>query len=254
MSKIQENRNAMKCPNFSRGMRKSDQQIGVEAPPYGKKATGKLITLPSFDDVALDDSFQNLIEKRRSVRVFDEDAKMSQAQLAFLLYSTFGITSYASNNVATLRKAPSGGARHAFELYVVVRNIDGLEAGVYHYLPVENVGEKVVTIEFLGAIEDYEQTLANMLAEQNWVKTAQCVLFVTSVPYKAEWRYGELAHRVILIDLGHLGQNAVLSTAAIGAGACPIAAFDQKLCDRVLKVDGENEFTVYSIVIGVPKS
>jgi len=253
MSKMMENRNAMKCPNFSRGMKKSDQQLGITPPHHGKEPTGKTITLPSFEGIAVNDSYFDLIEKRRSVRVFDPDAIMTQAQLAFMLYTTFSITQYTANNVATLRKAPSGGARHAFEVYAILRNVEGLEDGIYHYLPTLNAGERVVSIEFLGELENHEQTLAHMLAEQNWTRNAQCTIFVTSVPYKAEWRYAEMAHRVVLIDLGHLGQNVMLSAESLGLGSCCIAAFDQKLSDQALKVDGTDEFTVYAIAVGVPK-
>jgi len=112
------------------------------------------------------------------------------------------------------------------------------------------VGEKLVSVEFLGAIENHPETVVEMLAQQGWTKTAPCILFVTAVPYRAEWRYGEMAHRVVLIDLGHVGQNIMLSAAALGLGSCCIAAFDQKQSDAVLKVDGNDEFTVYAITVG----
>lgn len=254
MSKIPENRNAMKCPNFSRGMKKSDQQMGIAPPPHGKEPSGKLIVLPSFDNIAINDSYAEILEARRSVRVYNPDALMTKSQLAYMLYTAFGITSYTASNVATLRKAPSGGARHAFEIYAVVRNVEGLENGVYHYLPTQNVGEKIVTIEYMGEIEDQDQTLASMLAEQNWSKNAQCTIFISCVPYKAEWRYGEAAHRVVLIDLGHVGQNIMLSATSLGLGSCCVAAFDQKLSDQILQLDGNDEFVVYAITVGVPKS
>jgi hypothetical protein len=36
----------------------------------------------------------------------------------------------------------------------------------------------------------------------------------------------------------------------MGAGSCAIAAYDQKACDRLLGVDGDEEFTVYISSVG----
>jgi len=114
MSKIQENRNNMKCPDFSKGMKRTDQQKGVDHPPHGKAVTGKLITLPSFDNVAVNDSYVDLLDNRRSLRTYDSEKAMTQAQLAYMLYNAFSIQDFRGmKNEATLRPAPSGGARHA---------------------------------------------------------------------------------------------------------------------------------------------
>jgi nitroreductase len=58
------------------------------------------------------------------------------------------------------------------------------------------------------------------------------------------------AHRVILMDVGHLCQNLYLACAAIGAGTCAIAAYHQELMDRLLGVDGRDEFTLYLAPLG----
>ena len=70
------------------------------------------------------------------------------------------------------------------------------------------------------------------------------------VAYRAEWRYGIYAHRVALIDAGHLGQNLYLAASGIGLGCCGIAAFDHEICCRMLQVDGEEEYPVYTMPVG----
>jgi hypothetical protein len=36
-------------------------------------------------------------------------------------------------------------------------------------------------------------------------------------------------------------------------GSCCIAAYDQKLCDEGLGLDGTEEYMVYGITVGTPK-
>lgn len=247
MSKMNENRIFMQCPSFREKMAESDQSKGVAAPAFGKKITGEVIVLPSFEDVTTA-SYTSLLDSRRSVRSYS-DKPMTQAELAFMLWSVNGIQRIR-NDVATFRPVPSGGARHPFETYITIQNVEGLTPGLYHYLPSENIGEKTVTIERLKDVPEYEKTVTEMVVGQAWAAKAPVVLFYSCIPYKAEWRYHELAHRVVLIDLGHLGQNAMLSAAALGLGSCCMAAYDQKACDALIGLDGLEEYIVYAIAVG----
>ena len=255
MSKIQEHRNFMKCPPFLEGMAESDQSKGIMHPVHCHEAKGKLTVLKPFDTaVCINDSYQNLLDVRRSLRVYDRNTAMTQEQLAFMLWSAQGIQEYrGADKSATLRPAPSGGARHPFELYAAVRNVEGLNMGVYRYVPTANVGEKQVSVEWIGDFDNYEEQISVAVAGQKWAAAAPVVLFISCVPYRAEWRYKELAHRVALIDLGHVGQNIMLSAEAIGMGSCCIAAYDQKLSDEIIRVNGTDEFTVYAVSVGAAK-
>ena len=250
MSRINENRMFMHCPSFKEKMAESDQTKGVKAPPFGKPIVGELTVLPPFDGVVSEDSYAKLLDIRRSIRKYT-DKPMTKAELAFMLWSVNGIQE-PRGEVATLRPAPSGGARHPFETYVAAKNVEGLEPGLYHYVPTENIGEKKCTIQRIGD-KISEDRISAMLYDQTWAAKAPIVLFYSCVPYKAEWRYVDMAHRVALIDLGHAGQNAMLSAAALGLGSCCMAAYDQKLCDETLGFDGLDEYTVYAIAVGTPE-
>jgi len=248
---IDKNRDFMKCPSFIDVKKQSDQELKLTQPPLSKEAKNKLIEISAdFDSVITLDSYTDILDVRRSERAYDKEAALTQDQLAFILWSTQGVQDIKGENYATLRPVPSGGARHPFETYFIARNVEGLEPGLYHYLPLEHIGEKRAAIEYLGEFPDHEERVTDMLAGQRWASHAPVVVFYSCVAYRAEWRYCHFAHRVVLIDLGHVGQNFMLSAASMGLGSCCMAAYNQKLCDEALGLDGYEEYTVYACSIG----
>lgn len=255
---IKKNRLFMHCPSFEGEMAKSDQQQGITPPSYENYRTEKFILLPPFDDIVTKPNYENLLDNRRSERIFNDEA-ITQEQLAFMLWSSQGIQNTRDGRndgiISTFRPVPSGGARHPFELYIIVKNVVDLEPGIYHYVPTKNIGEKRVTIEFVQPLfDDYENALNDLLVGQKWAVNSPVILFTTCTPYRAEWRYSDAAHRVMLIDLGHMGQNMMLSATALGLGSCCLAAFHQEKCDELFGIDGIDEYTVYVLTLGVPKN
>lgn len=222
---------------------KSHQQLRLPQPPLVKaKMSDIQIDLPmDFKKLKLKNDILSLIFGRESHRVYSGEA-MTMLQLSFLLWATQGIKSIRGNNYATLRTVPCGGARHEFETYLAVRNVDGLEPGKYHYLPMTN------QIEFLGKIDDNDITAS--LMGQSWGAKANVVFYWAIIPYRSEWRYGVHAHRPTLIDVGHIGQNLYIGCEAAGLGTCGIAAFDVDKCSELFSLDTENEFVVYTAPVG----
>jgi SagB-type dehydrogenase family enzyme len=141
------------------------------------------------------------------------------------------------------RTVPSAGARHPFETYLLVNRVEGLPPGLYRYLPLEHELCLVKQADGLAAAVDAA------CLEQYVLKSAVTFLW-TVLPARAEWRYAHLAHRVILIDAGHLAQNLYLACEAVGAGTCAIGAYEQETLDALLGVDGEDEFVIYLATVG----
>ena len=126
---------------------------------------------------------------------------MSLLQLSFLLWATQGIKSIRGKSYATIRTAPCGGARHPFETYLLVRQVEGLLPGAYHYLPMTH------QLELLAPMEDKEALFAlveESLCGQRWAAKSNVVFYWSFVPYRSEWRYGIHAHRMIMADMGHV--------------------------------------------------
>lgn len=246
---LKRGRAFLKCPIGDEAQYyESDQMKKLPMPHLSKPATGakKIALQRDFSKVLVQPDFLTLLEERMSHRNFKAEA-ISLDQLAFLLWSAQGVTGIRGNGYATFRTAPSGGARHPFETYLTVHNVEGLEKGIYHYLPLEH------ELEFISPpMENYEDTVTDMLCGQAWWHRAGVVFYFAAEIYRAEWRYCTTAHRVVLMDVGHAMQNLYLGCHAVGLGTCALAAYDQKLCDKVLGLDGEEEFTVYAAPVGVP--
>jgi nitroreductase len=53
-----------------------------------------------------------------------------------------------------------------------------------------------------------------------------------------------------LISVGHICQNLYLACESIGAGTCAIVAYNQRLLDSLVGVDGEDEIALYLAPVG----
>ncbi len=227
--------------------RTTDQNRGVPAPPLQKPADPDLprIALPGpkeWETTVNPVDLKIAIANRKSHRAFTAES-LTLNELSFLLWATQGIRPSLAHN-PSLRTVPSAGARHSFETYLFVMRVEGLTPGLYRFLPLNN------QLLFLGDIEAMQSQLARASFGQRFVAKGAVTFAWTTVPYRMEWRYSLCAHRVILMDAGHLCQNLYLACEAVSAGTCAIGAYDQERMDELLDVDGEDEFTVYLAPVG----
>ncbi len=224
----------------------SDQQKGLPRPalqkPYPEDS--RIIPLPDFEDILLNrDNIIDIIKNRRSHRKFNGEP-VTFKELSYLLWATQGLHRVIDNDYASLRSVPSAGARHPFETYLVINNVDDLECGLYRYLPFDK------SLLWMGRIEDLEDKLDKATLGQVFVAKSAVVFIWSCIPYRNEWRYNIGGHKPMLIDAGHVCQNLYLACESIKCGTCAIAAYNQMLIDHLIGVDGEDEFVVYLSPVG----
>jgi SagB-type dehydrogenase family enzyme len=227
--------------------RETDQSLGRPAPPMEKPfaVDARRIRLPDrekWEGAVSGTDLVGAISGRRSRRRF-RDQPLSLRELAFLLWATQGIREKSTPNPA-YRHVPSAGARHSFETYLFVQRLEGVQNGLYRYLPVEN------ELVWEREVADLESQLTAAALGQKFVGRAAVTFVWACIPYRMEWRYSLCAHRVILMDVGHVCQNLYLACQAIAAGTCAVAAYDQERLDALLGVDGEEEFAIYLAPVG----
>ena len=224
----------------------SEQALGVPPPPIQKPFAPGATRLdlpgpdcwPDMKPVTLAQAIQERCSRRRF-----SQAPVKLDELAFLLWATQGIRKQLDNGSA-LRTVPSAGARHAFETYLAVMNVEGVSSGIYRYLPVEHQLVHVATVPELA-----EQLTIAALGQTFCGRSAVTFIW-TAIPHRMEWRYGLASHKVIALDAGHVCQNLYLACEAVGAATCAIAAYDQDAMDQLIGVDGQEEFTVYVAPVG----
>jgi SagB-type dehydrogenase family enzyme len=187
------------------------------------------------------------IEKRRSRRDYAETPIDKQA-LSFLLWSTQGISKFVKdgNNDAalSLRTVPSAGGRYPIETYLAINNVEGISPGIYRYLVSRH---QLLPVRVNDTIRDELQTACY---NRKFVGRAGVVFIWAAVPARTEWRYAYLAHRMIAMEAGHIGQSLYLAAEAAGLGACTLLGYDQAKMDSMIGVDGKDEFTIYMATVG----
>lgn len=88
---------------------------------------------------------------------------------------------------------PSAGNLHPIELYVQIRGVKGVLSGIYHVdaLKGEIVLIREVESDGLEASVGLQGSLYGML------------FILSSIPFRAEWKYGERSIRYCYLDAGH---------------------------------------------------
>jgi SagB-type dehydrogenase family enzyme len=228
--------------DFSR----TDQALGYRPPPAEKPCRPEacrvdLVGPGQWKTVRAVD-LTEAIARRQSRRSF-QPQPLTLEELSYLLWATQGVRDLAGGNPA-LRTVPSAGARHSLETYVLAFDVAGLPRGVYRYLPLEH------QLLFEFEEEALDTKLVQACLGQEFVARAAATFVWSVVPYRMEWRYGLAAHRVIALDAGHVCQNLYLACEAIGAGTCAMAAYHQERLDRLLRLDGNEEFVLYLAPVG----
>jgi SagB-type dehydrogenase family enzyme len=164
---------------------------------------------------------------RGSARAYRREG-LTLAQVGQLLWAAAGP---ADAVTGATRHAPSAGATHPLELYVVVGEGE-LEAGVYRYHREDHALIRVNS-------GDLRPQLAAAALDQEWVRSAPLTVVVTAVFARTTARYGERGVRYVYMEAGHLAQNLCLAAEALGLGTVVVGAFHDRQVAEVLGIGEE---------------
>lgn len=198
---------------------------------------------PAFGDASLGD----VLHGRRSRQTF-ASAPIALEQLATLAFAACGVTQripVANGGTLVLRTAPSGGALYPLDLYLAVHRVDGLDAGLYFYDPVEH---SLAVVRESSLLE--ECAAACIYPEA--VNTSAVTFFFSAMLWRSRFKYRYRAYRFTAIEAGHVAQNVLLAAHAIGLGGVPLGGFYDTAVEKLLAIDGVNEAALYAVSVGVP--
>jgi SagB-type dehydrogenase family enzyme len=202
-----------------------------------------IIKLNSADNLGVQRrDFTQVMNTRKTLRRYTGEP-ITLDELTYLLWCTQGVKNVTARPV-TMRVPPSAGARHPFETYLVVSNVDGLVPGLYRYLALEH------SLIQIKAGTGYSTEISEVCLKQKHIRECPVSFWWCAIPERTTWRYSTRGYRYMHIDAGHVCQNLYLSAEVINCGICAIGAFDDDGLNKFWGMDGINQFIIYGATLG----
>lgn len=185
--------------------------------------------------------FDGLLGRRTTCRNFDLSRALPLPLLAQLLHRVFAaqaVVQVTDDTVFLKKSSPSGGGLHPVDAYVLVRDVAGLDSGLYYYDPVAHS---------LGRLPDpslpLERLLLDAVAGQQWFADAHAMAIMAPRYVRNFWKYRQhaKAYRAVLLEAGHLSQTLYLSATEAGLAAYVTCAINESCLDEALGLDPMNE-------------
>jgi SagB-type dehydrogenase family enzyme len=168
--------------------------------------------------------------------------------LAAVLRGCYGLLGSSTDGDTTYpdRAAPSAGGLYPLEVSILVRAVEGVEAGVHHFVSAADGLELVRPVELPARFITY------LFMGQHWVADAAFVVVLSAVTERSLAKYHDRGYRYLLLEAGHAMQNANLVAAALGLGAVNVGGFFDDELAALIGVDPEYEVPLYACAVGVP--
>lgn len=194
---------------------------------------------------ALNTGFDTLIQRRCSCRDFSEHA-VALSDLGTVLYYGYGVLGNDHWGTAEFleRPVPSGGGMYPLELHTITRRVDGLDNGIYHYVPLHHGLEQVRSVTLPDPLMRY------LFMGQYPVIMAAAIIVISAVPARSMKKYGDRGYRYMLYEAGHVAQNLNLAASALGLETLNLGGFFDDEINRLCGGTRDEQLPLYAIAIG----
>ena len=216
---------------------------------------GAPIPLPVPTSEATPMSLAQAVEERVSTRSFDASSPITIDELGELLHRcarTRGVRTIEKPGTALTelpsRPYPSGGSIYELEVYPVIRNVVGVEPGMYHYDSVEHTLRPVAPIDD-PAVQRLLSPASLTLADG---EVPQVMLALAARVGRIMWTYEQMPYAVILKHVGVLTQTLYLTATAMGLGGVAQGYGDTAAFAEATGRDELVECNVGTFVVGRP--
>lgn len=194
-----------------------------------------------------DAPFAKVVELRRSTRSFSSAAVSLETLSTFLQGALGAVEASSGYGVAGYprRVIPSAGGLVDVEAHLVAVDIDGLDEGIYRYLP---------SAHGLAAVDRGSAVwqLSEMCDRASFAIDSAAVLVLVARVDALRWKYGPASYRLGLVDVGIAVESTYLVASSLGLGACAVAGFDDDEVVRRLRLDPEVAVVGAVVALGWP--
>lgn len=180
-------------------------------------------------------SIEEAINRRKSIRDYSNQP-LTLIEVSQLLWAAQG------KNQEGSKVAPSAGALYSIEIYVVAKNVEGLVAGIYHYLSEDHALEVHQNTQI-------DQDLKKAAYDQSYVEEAPVKIIISGIFARTTKKYGERGIQYVYQESGHIAQNIYLQAESLGLGTVVVGGFDQKKVDNLFNFK-EGQQTLYIMPVG----
>lgn len=211
------------------------ERFGATPPQFHARSNAEQrVALPAPEKTALD----ALLEQRVTCRNFDASRALDAATLSRVLHRVFGAQAQweaAPDSFVVKKTSPSGGGLHATEAYLLVRHVDGVAPGLYHY----HAGDHALEPIDLDAPDTLGERALRFVAGQHWFAGAPVQVVLAPRFRRSFWKYRNhaKAYRALILDAGHLSQTLYLTATEFGLGAFITAAINEVEIERAFGLD-----------------
>jgi len=174
-----------------------------------------------------DVSVERALYTRVSRRNFSQES-LALAAAGQILWAAQGVS--IDGVTGATRTAPSAGATHPMDIYLVAGNVAGLTEGLYRY---DHSRHRLVLI----AKGDIREKLALIALGQQFIALAPASVILAAEYGRTTQRYGERGIRYVHMEVGHITQNIYLQAEAMGLGAVAVGAFRDDQLKSLLGID-----------------
>lgn len=206
-----------------------------------KKYEGEPMTLPEpvkTSDVA----YEKALNSARTRLDYNTGQPLSLENLSQLLFAAQGVVDSENDE----RTTPSFRGEHVVEVYAVVKNVNALEEGIYHYVP----GNHAVGLLQKG---DLREGIVNAVYSEDTPDNAPVIIVVAIDTKKTGGLHGD-AEKQALVIAGRVTQNIYLQAESLdNVGVGTVTAFDKDKVQQILNIP-EEEQPVIIIPVGKNRS
>jgi SagB-type dehydrogenase family enzyme len=216
---------------------RSEPWVGSVYAPRGIRRTLPVPHAPSPVSAAFLD--------RRSWRRFAKKT-LSLDHLSTLLWLSGGVQKWATTPAGrfALKTGPSGGALHPIELYVMVRRVEGLAPGFYHYGGDRHRLTRLTRHAKPASVLRY-------LPQQPWFEPAAAIVFLVAHYERCLWRYKYArAYRAPFIEAGHVAQTFCTIATSLGLAPFVSMALADSNIEHEIGADGITRAVLYATGVG----